>query len=141
MNYILDTNVVSEAIKLIPDPKCLTWLEQHSDGSFLTTITIAELQYGVERLPEGKRKRDFRRQIDFIWEDFGDRILDFDSAAAAEFGRYVAEYEFAKGLQAVETADIRDFQIAAIARSNGCAVATRNYRHFSGVTTVDPFTA
>lgn len=139
MNYVLDTNVISEAIKNVPDRVCQAWLDKHIDNCLITTITLAELQYGVERLPEGKRKREFRRKIDFLWEDFGERILEFDSAAAAEFGRYVAEFEAAKGLAAVEAGDVRDFQIAAIARVHGCAVASRNLRHFSAVRCVNPF--
>jgi toxin FitB len=139
MNYVLDTNVLSEANKAVPDPNCSAWLDEHAEDCFVTTITLAELQFGVERLPDGKRKREFRRKIDFLWEDFGERILDFDSAAAAEFGRYVAEFEAARGVQAVENGDVRDFQIAAIARAHGCGVATRNVRHFVNVTCVNPF--
>lgn len=139
MTYVLDTNVLSETTKAVPDPNCSAWLDVHAEDCFVTTITLAELQYGVERLPEGKRKREFRRQIDFLWEDFSERILDFDSVAAAEFGRYVAEFEAAKGLQAVESGDPRDFQIAAIARVHGFAVVSRNIRHFTGVQCVNPF--
>ena len=139
MNYILDTNVVSEATKVVADANCMAWLDEHAEDCFITSITLGELQHGVERLPEGKRKREFRRKIDFLWEDFRERILDFDSMAAAEFGRYLAEVETARGLQAVENGDVRDFQIGAIARAHGCAVASRNVRHFVGVTCVDPF--
>jgi predicted nucleic acid-binding protein len=139
MNFVLDTNVVSEAIKSVPDPTCFAWLHQHVENSLITTVTLGELRYGVERLPEGKRKRDLGRKLDFVWEDFGERILDFDSAAAAEFGRYVAEVESAKGAQAVESGDVRDFQIAAIARAHGFAVASRNTRHFAFIRCVNPF--
>ena len=139
MNYVLDTNVVSEAIKDLPDRNCQAWLDERSADCLVTTITLAELQYGVERLPDGKRKREFRRKLDFLWEDFGERILDFDLAAAAEFGRYVAEFESTKGLDAAERGDMRDFQIAAIARAHGCIVVSRNARHFSNVQCIDPF--
>ena len=139
MNYVLDTNVVSEAVKSHPDRNCEAWLEENIETCLITTITFAELQYGVERLPEGKRKRELHRKLDFVWEDFGERILEFDANAAAEFGQYVAEFEAAKGLHAVESADVRDFQIAAIARAHGCAVASRNIRHFAGVRCVNPF--
>jgi hypothetical protein len=139
MTYVLDTNVVSEAIKSAPDPICEGWLEANIDACLITTITLAELQYGVERMADGKRKRELRRKLDFVWEDFGERILDFDSSAAAEYGRYVAEFETAKGLRAVETGDVRDFQIAAIARVHACTVVSRNIRHFAGVRCVNPF--
>ena len=139
MNYVLDTNVVSEALKRAPDPICAAWLEEHIEQCLVTTITLAELHYGIERLPEGKRKREFRRKLEFLWEDFGERILDFDSAAAAEFGRYVTEFESAKGLAAVENGDVRDFQIAAIARTHGYTIVSRNLRHSAAVRCVNPF--
>jgi hypothetical protein len=139
MNYVLDTNVVSETLKVRVDAICDAWLERNIDRCCITTISLAELRYGMERLPEGKRKRDLDRKLDFIWQDFGDRILDFDSAAASEFGRYVAEFESMRGQQAVAIADVRDFQIAAIARAQGWTVATRNIKHFSGVRCVNPF--
>jgi predicted nucleic acid-binding protein len=139
MNYVLDTNIVSESFKVSVDPACDAWLEKHIEDCFITTVTLAELRYGVERLPEGKRKRELDRKLDFLWEDFGERILDFDSTAAVEFGRYVAEYESAQGLQAVEAADVRDFQIAAIAGANAMTIATRNVRHFVGIRCVNPF--
>ena len=139
MRYVLDTNIVSEATKPAPDATCLAWLKEHGGDCCLTTITLAEMCFGVERLPEGKRKRELARKYDFIRQDFREWILDFDQAAANEFGRYVAEYESATGAQAVEDADIRDLQIATIARSQGWAVATRNVRHFPLVESVNPF--
>jgi predicted nucleic acid-binding protein len=139
MNYVLDTNVVSETLKASPDPVCDAWLERNIEQCCITTITLAEFRYGVERLAEGKRKRDLDRKLDFLWQEFGERIFDFDSAAAAEFGRYVAEFESSRGQQAVASGDVRDFQIAAIARAHGWPVATRNIRHYSGIRCVDPF--
>ena len=97
------------------------------------------MRFGVERLPEGKRQRDLARKYDFLRQDFGDWILDFDEAAATEFGRYAAEFEAARGAKGLEDADLRDLQIAAIARSQGWTVATRNARHFSLVETVNPW--
>jgi predicted nucleic acid-binding protein len=126
-------------MKASPDAVCNAWLEKHIEQCCLTTISLGELRYGVERLPDGKRKRELDRKLDFLWDDFGDRIFDFDSAAAAEFGRYVAEFEWAHGSKGVESADVRDFQIAAIARTHGFAVATRNVRHFAGIRCVNPF--
>jgi predicted nucleic acid-binding protein len=139
MRYVLDTNVVSEAFKTAPNRACVEWMHAHSSECCITTITFAELRYGIERLAEGKRRRDLERKVDFIREDFSEWILDFDEAAAAEFGRYVAEFEEVNGLAAVEAADVRDLQIAAIARANGWTVATRNVRDFAFVETVNPF--
>ncbi len=141
MRYVLDTNVVSELSKAAPDACCVSWVKQNATACCLTTVTLAELCFGVERLPESKRRRELTKKFEFIHQDFRDWILDFDQTAASEFGRYVAEYEAARGLQAVEEADLRDLQIAAIARSQGWTVASRNIRHFPFVETVNPFEA
>jgi predicted nucleic acid-binding protein len=139
MKYVLDTNIISETSKPEPDARCLAWLHSHAMDCCLTTITLGEMCFGLERLPDGKRRRELARKYDFIRQDFGDWILDFDEAAAAEFGRYVAEYEAARGSRGVQDADVRDFQIAAIARGQGWTVATRNTAHFPFVETVNPF--
>ncbi len=141
MRYVLDTNIVSETGKAKPNARCLAWLKEHETDCCLTTITLAEMRYGLERLPEGKRKRELSRKYDFIRQDFREWILDFDEAAASEFGRYAAEYEAARGAQGLEEADLRDLQIAAIARSQGWTIATRNTKHFPFVDTVNPFEA
>ena len=139
MRYILDTNIVSEISKGEPDAKCLAWLREHAGDCCLTTITLAEMRFGVERLPEGKRQRELARKYDFLRQDFGDWILDFDEPAATEFGRYATEFEAARGAKGLEQTDIRDLQLAAIARSQGWAVATRNTKHFPFVETVNPW--
>src|SRR5260221_4217785 len=141
MRYVLDTNVVSEASNPQPDAQCVAWLRAHAADCCLTAITLAEMSFGVERLPGGKRRRELARKYDFIRQDFQDWILAFDEAAAGEFGRYVAEYEATRGSKGVEEADLRDLQIAAIARNLGWTVATRNIRHFPFVETVNPFDA
>ncbi len=117
----------------------MAWLGAHAGDCCVTTITLAELYFGVERLPDGKRRRALARKHGFLRRDFGDWILDFDETPAAEFGRYAAEYEAARGAAGLEAADIRDLQNAAIARSQGWIVVTRNIRHFPFVDTVNPF--
>lgn len=139
MRFVLDTNVVSEAAKPNPSAACVGWLKAHAADCCVATITLAELRYGVERLPDGKRRRELERKIDFLSQDFRDWILDFDEAAAAEFGRYVAEFEKKYGIAAVEAADVRDLQIASIARAHGWTVVTRNTRDFALVPFVNPF--
>lgn len=138
MKYVLDTNIISETSKATPHPRCLAWLADHAADCCLTSITLAEMCFGVEPLPEGKRKRTLARKYDFIRQDFREWILDFDQAAASEFGRYVAEYEAARGSDGLRKADVRDLQIAAIARSQGWTVATRNSKHYPFVDTVNP---
>jgi len=139
MRYVLDTNIVSELTRPEPNARCVDWLREHATDCCLTTITLAEMCFGVERLPDSKRRRFLARKFEFIRRDFRDWILDFDQAAASEFGRYAAEYEAARGSEAIGEADLRDLQIAAIARSQGWTVATRNTRHFPFVDTFNPF--
>ncbi len=141
MKFVLDTNIISETTKPKPDAQCLAWLAAHAGDCCLTTITLADMCFGVERLQDGKRKRTLARQYNFILQDFREWILDFDEASACEFGRYVAEYEAARGAGGLKDADLRDLQIAAIARSQGWTVVTRNAKHFPFVETVNPFGA
>jgi toxin FitB len=141
MNYVLDTNIISETVKPKPDSRCLAWLVAHAGDCCLTSITLAEMCFGLERLPEGKRKRTLARKYNFILQDFREWMVDFDQAAASEFGRYAAEYEAARGVDGLKEADLRDLQIAAIARSQGWTVATRNTKHYPFVATVNPFEA
>ena len=141
MRYILDTNIVSEMTKPAPAAECVEWLAAHALDCCLTTITLAEMRFGVERLPEGKRRRALDRKYDFIRQDFREWIYDFDEAAATEFGRYAAEYEAAKGTKALDQADIRDLQIGAISRVLGFTVVTRNTKHFPFCATLNPFEA
>jgi predicted nucleic acid-binding protein len=140
MKYVLDTNVLSEITKAIPNPQCVAWLASHRTESCITTISLAELRYGMERLPDGKRKRVLAQKYEHLRQYLRDWILEFDETAASEFGRYVAEFEMDRGELGVLHADIRDLQIAAIARSQGFTVATRNEKHFPFIATVNPFT-
>ena len=141
MIYLLDTNIVSEAAKETPDPSCLTWLKAARTNCGLSTITLAELRYGIERRAEGKEKARLAQAFQFLVEDYRAQIFDFDWAAASEWGRYAAELLAAHGADWWKTFDQRDTMIAAIARENGLTVATRNIRHFPFCKTVDPFTA
>ncbi len=141
MRYILDTNIVSELTKPVPAPECIEWLAAHASECCLTTITLAEMRFGVERLADGKRRRVLERKYDYIRQDFQDWIFDFDEAAATEFGRYAAEYEAVRGARALEQADIRDLLIAAVSRAQGATIVTRNTRHFPSCATLNPFEA
>ena len=139
MRFLLDTNVVSETSKPLPDPKCVAWLEAHRGECALSAITLAELRYGLERMPEGKRKAAAERELRFLLEDYAGQFLDFDGAAAAEWGRYAAELEGTHGVDWWKQFDLRDTQIAAIAREYGLRVVTRNTKHFPFCQTENPF--
>ncbi len=135
---VLDTIVVSEVMKSEPNPTVINWLNaQHAQSLFLTTVSVAELRYGVERLPEGKRKSSLWVVLEFTMRRlFGMRILPFDQPAAEEAARIAAATEAAG-----EKVGFADRQVAAIARANGFAVATRDVRPFAAaaVDVVNPW--
>lgn len=126
---ILDTNVISEAFKSIPNPVVMKWLDaQDPETLFITTISFAEMVAGIYKMPEGRR----RSQLSDLIENktrhaFERRILDFDMFATELFGQISAS-----ALTAGNTIDFADCAIAAIAKVRGFIVATRNVRDFKG---------
>jgi toxin FitB len=141
MITILDTNVVSEPMRPSPSPAVLAWLsESHESGRlFVTTITVAEILFGIELLPRGKRRDQMLVQAEAAFaEDFSGRILPFDEDAARAF----PEISIRRRALGRPIADL-DAQIAAIACSRGAILATRNTADFEGcgVRLVDPWAA
>ena len=139
MKYLLDTNIISERSKPVPQAACLEWLSLHQRDCAISTITLAELRYGVERLPDGKRKRDLARKLDFLRQDHRESVLTFDEAASAEWGRYLAALERHFGQGVLQQLDYPDTQNAAIARAHGLIIATNNEKDFPTVDTVNPW--
>jgi len=124
---ILDTNVLSALMRREPPAEVVAWLDrQPSSSVWTTTITAFEIEYGLRRLAPGKRREALE---DSFWavvgEDLGGRVLSFDVHAALAAGELSAELE-ADG----RTVDVRDVQIAGIARARRATVSTRNVRHF-----------
>src|SRR5258707_75248 len=113
---ILDTNVVSELMKIEPAPQVLKWPEARAEAElYLTTMTVAEILLGIELVPKGKRRTALESAAEETFRaDFEGRILAFDSDAAREFAKIVAGRRKA-GKPISQT----DAQIAAIARSCG----------------------
>jgi hypothetical protein len=126
---ILDTNVVSELMKADPFPAVFTWVSRHPPADlFTSTMTMAEVLYGIERLPHGKRRDQLLREAESIFvEDFAGRILPFDESSARMFALVAAER---RGLG--RPINEPDAQIAAIARANHAMLATRNTNDFEG---------
>ena len=87
MTWLLDTNIVSELTKPLPDATCVTWLEARAADCAISTITLAELRWGIERMTDGKRKNERERDYGFMVEDYAGRFYEFDGPAAAEWGR------------------------------------------------------
>jgi toxin FitB len=127
---ILDTNVVSEAMQLAPSPKVMRWFSvaRDSDGLFLTTITVAEILYGIALLPRGKRRDNLQAEAEAVFaKDFPGRLISFDEQAARVYGNIAAR----RRKQGRPIAEL-DAQIAAIAVAHGAALATRNVYDFEG---------
>ena len=140
MSMLLDTNIVCELLRRTPDPAVERWVGTSlATDLYFSSIGEAELRYGVAILPEGRRRNALAQAIEAILrEDFDDRILPFDSAAAREYSD-IASARRAAGRPILPA----DCQIAAIARSRNMTVATRNVRDFedTGVEIIDPWTA
>ena len=135
---ILDTNVISELSRHVPDPGVLAWLDSLEISEVATTaITAAELRYGVARLPEGHRKRELTVMIrGILSEDFYGRILPFDERASARYADIVTGRE-----KIGRPVGVADAQIAAICRDLGATLATRNTSDFeeTGIELIDPW--
>jgi predicted nucleic acid-binding protein len=135
---VLDTNVISEVLRQNPSAKVLEWMRSEPLASLFTTaITEAELLYGIALLPDGRRRQSLEATVTMILtEDFSERILPFDSAAAREFAEIAASRR--RSGRPISDADAR---IAAIARSRGAAVATRNIEDFTDcrLSVIDPW--
>jgi predicted nucleic acid-binding protein len=135
---VLDTNVVSEVMKPKPSALVLSWMAVHPrEQLFITTISQAEILYGVRLLPAGRRRAALQADIDSMLNvEFAGRILPFDEQAAPAFSRIAAE-------RRTSGRPISDFdaQIAAIAFSRGAFIATRNIHDFEdcGIVVLNPW--
>lgn len=136
---VLDTNIVSEAMKPDPNTRVQAWLdEQAAETLYLSSVTIAELLFGIGALPAGRRKDRLTETLDGLLDLFDGRILPFDTAAA----RHYAELAV-KARNAGKGFPTPDGYIAAIAVSRRFAVATRDTSAFdaAGVAVINPWTA
>jgi predicted nucleic acid-binding protein len=135
---LLDTNIVSELMRPAPSQAVMAWLAAQPAASlFISAVTEAELRYGVMLLPEGRKRAELVSAIEaMLAEDFADRILPFDSAAAMAFADISSSRR-----QAGRPISQFDALIAAIARSRGAELATRNVADFegSGVEVINPW--
>lgn len=135
---VLDTHVVSELMRPQPEPAVLAWVnDQLGDQLWLCSVVVAELLYGVGRLPDGARKRQLSDAVKaMVFEDFEGRVLPFDVEAAAAYAQLVVMRESAG--QAIAMADA---QIGAICAVHSATLATRNARDFArlGLVLVNPW--
>jgi predicted nucleic acid-binding protein len=124
---VLDTNIVSELMKAMPDEAVRRWLLELEDTELTTTaVTVAEIEFGLRRLPDGRRREDLTFRFDAFISALA--VLHLDDVAARETGRLRALRE-ALGLSAQPS----DMMIAGIALAVGAGFATRNIKDFAGL--------
>ena len=137
---ILDTNVLSALMRTLPEALVVAWLDrQPAESVWITSITLFEARLGLALLPTGRRRQALEAAFArLLKEDLENRVLDFDSAAAAEAASLAAERQ-----KAGRPVDMRDTQIAGIALARRATLATRNVRHFGDlkIPIVDPWAA
>jgi len=135
---ILDTNVVSELLRPTPSPAVEAWLAAQDGATvFFTAIAEAELRLGVAILPAGRRRTSLAEAIDaMLEEDFRDRILPFDTAAAQAYATIAATRRVAG-----RPISQFDCQIAAIAHIRQAVLATRNTVDYEdcGIEVINPW--
>ena len=135
---ILDTNVLSELIRPVPEPKVLTWLEvQATDAPLTTAVSRGEMLYGARILPSGRRRDSLLRELEAIFfTDMASRVLPYDGDAADAYAAIAAMCR-ARGRPISQP----DAMIAGIVQSRGATLATRNVRDFEGcgIALVDPW--
>lgn len=134
---VLDTNIVSEMMKPVPNPAVRAWLNrQAAETLYLSSVTIAELLFGVATLPNGKRKDALSQTIEGVLALFQDRVLPFDAAAAHSYADLAATaHQNGRGFPTP------DGYIAAIAVSRGFLVVSRDVAPYkaAGLLVLNPF--
>lgn len=135
---VLDTNVISEMMRVTPSIKVSSWIDQQEvTHLFITTITIAEITYGINSLPKGKKRQKIENAFNKIIKDaFKHRVLSFSENAAHIYGKIMGRRkELGRPLS------ILDGQIAATTLAEEYALATRNVRDFRDcdISLINPF--
>lgn len=137
---VLDTNVISEMMRGTPAPEVAAWFGRAAPSALFTTaLTQAEVLYGIALVSPGRRRDDLTAAADAMFtQDMAGRVLAFDADAARHFAEIAATRR-----QAGRPISQIDAQIAAIARSRGASLATRNVDDFTdcGIVLINPWTA
>ena len=135
---VLDTNVLSALMRRAQDATIVAWLDQQPpDSIWITAITVFEARFGVASLPRGRRRRALEEALErVLTEDLDNRVLEFDTTAAAAAATLAADRRVAG-----RPVELRDALIAGIAIARRATLATRNVRHFADlpVPVVDPW--
>jgi toxin FitB len=136
---VVDTNVLSELMRPAPAPQVQAWAGRQVGADLYTTaITVAEIRYGIERLPVGHRRGELTAAAVEIFGRFANRVLPFDLAAAEQYALIVTRRD-----QLGMPIDALDAQIAAICRPRQARLATRNVGDFreTGIDVINPWQA
>jgi predicted nucleic acid-binding protein len=133
---IMDTDVLSELMRPAPDETVEAWAKTVASELFLTAVTVAEIHFGILRMPGGRRRYELTCDAEALLTTFSERTLPFDRAAAMCYPTVVVSRK-AGG----RPISILDAQIAAICRARGAELATRNVKDFEhlGLTVIDPW--
>jgi len=139
LKYLLDTCLISELVKDKPDVGVLEWIEQQDEQAlFLSVLTLGELQKGVSKLPDGRKKTQLLNWLDDdLQTRFTGRMLDVDATVATLWGRLQGEAE-----RRGRRMPVIDSLLAATAHANKLAIVTRNGVDMaeSGVEVINPWT-
>ncbi len=124
---ILDTNVVSEITRSEPDARVLSWLDRQDESVLFTTaVTIHEMRFGIECLPEGRRRRALARSFErLLQEGFGGKVLNVDESTARQSGKFQAHRK-----RIGQPINLADCLIAGIAATWQARLVTRNVKDF-----------
>ena len=137
---LVDTNVVSEPLRPVPEPRVAEWLDaQALETLYLSAISVAELRFGVLSMPVGRRRERLHEDLEQqVLPMFAGRILAFDLAASQTYAELMT-----KARTAGQSISVSDGYIAATAAANAMMVATRDTAPFeaAGLNTVDPWVA
>ena len=125
--FLLDTNVLSEMTREVPHPGVIAFLAEQED-LWLPSLVVHELEYGVQLLPQGRRRDRLQAMLTSIISTYSDRILALDRPAAESAARLRAQAR-----RMGRPLDLGDALIAGIAQSNVLTIATRNVRDFDYV--------
>jgi predicted nucleic acid-binding protein len=127
VKYLLDTDLVSQYTKQPPNPSVDAWVQRTDDSDlYISSITYAELWYGVNLLPAGKRRTEFENWIeDDLYMQFFDRVVGFSLDVARHYGSLMA-----RAKKNGHNPNAMDVLIAATAAANGMVVATLNRKDF-----------
>ncbi|WP_315700867.1 MULTISPECIES: PIN domain-containing protein [unclassified Bradyrhizobium] len=130
---LLDTNVISEVLKLAPAPQVIGWLDANFSNTAISSITIFELGAGLAWLSDGRRKDKLQNAIGRAIRRFGTRVYAFDAAAAQSAALLLAQARAQGHALHQVPKKLADLQIAGIASAYGLQLATRNVGDFDGL--------